>query len=386
MAPYILHAMPGSLYSGKARAYLRKQHVDFVEHAAGRPRFRAEIVPRIGRWIIPVLETPQGELIQDGADIIAHFEARGLARLPAYAGSPVQRVVSRIFELFGGEGMVRPAMHYRWNFDAENLDFLMQDFSGPLAPGADMQARREIFASSSARMRQAAAIFGVNAATAPAIEQSYETFLALFEAHLETTPYLLGGAPTVGDYGLFAPLFAHLGRDPYPAMRMKQTAWRVWRWVERMNAPGPDAGEYVDDSEDLFANDAVPDTLRALLAFVAQDYLPEIRAFVGFTNRWLGEHPDLQPGAPVGDRPSQRVIGMTSFAWRGQELTVGVFPYRLYLLQQVQDAFDGLDTAQQASARGLLDQVGLADILDLRTTRRVERFDNREVWAAAKGP
>lgn len=383
MSRYILHAMPGSLYSGKARAYLRKQHIDFVEHAAGRPRFRAEIVPRIGRWIIPVLETPAGELVQDGADIIAHFETAGLARLPAYAGGPAQRVVGRIFELFGGEGMVRPAMHYRWNFDDENLAFLSQDFSGPLAPGAGQQERQDTFAASSARMRQAAAIFGVNPATAPAIERSYETFLALFEAHLETTPYLLGGAPTIGDYGLFAPLFAHLGRDPHPAALMKRTAWRVWRWVERMNAPGPDMGEYLDDSETLLADDAVPDTLKALLAFVAEDYLPEIAAFVGFTKQWLAERPEIGEGTPVGGRPSQRVIGMTSFDWRGQSLTVGVFPYRLYLLQKVQDAVADLAAEDQARVRRLLTETGLEAILDLKTTRRVERRDNVEVWGRA---
>jgi hypothetical protein len=37
------------------------------------------------------------------------------------------------------------------------------------------------------------------------------------------------------------PLYAHLARDPYPSVLMKQQAQRVWRWVERMNAPVLDA-------------------------------------------------------------------------------------------------------------------------------------------------
>ena len=85
----------------------------------------------------------------------------------------------------------------------------------------------------------------------------------------------------------------------------------------------------------------------------------------------------------MGGRPSQRVIGMTSFDWRGQSLTVGVFPYRLYLLQKVQDAVADLAAEDQARVRRLLAETGLEAILDLKTTRRVERHDNLEVWGRA---
>ncbi|WP_304175901.1 glutathione S-transferase N-terminal domain-containing protein [Phenylobacterium aquaticum] len=380
MPPYILYAMPGSLYSGKARAYLRKQRVEFIERAPSHPGFDAAR-RAVGRWIIPVLETPDGGFIQDGADIITHGETAGWARLPALAGGPVQRVVGAIFELFGGEGMVRPAMHYRWDFDADNLGFLAQDFSGPMVLEGGAEARAASFAASSARMRQAARIFGVSEDSAPVIEASYARFLQLFEAHLETTPYLLGGAPTLGDYGLFAPLHAHLARDPHPATLMKTTAWRVWRWVERMYAPNQDAGEYGDVAEVVFAADAVPDTLKALLAFVAEDYLPEVEAFMSFYNG-VAAGPDIVAGEVIGGRASQRVIGFTAFDWRGVKLSVAVFPYRVWLLQKIQDLFDGLAAADQAQARALLAEVGLARLVDLRPTRRVERVDNREVWGA----
>ena len=77
---------------------------------------------------------------------------------------------------------------------------------------------------------------------------------------------------------------------------MKTTAWRVWRWVERMNAPERDAGEYPDAPEGLFDEDATPPTLEALLAFVAEDYLPEVRAFVGFLQRELPRAMSHWPG------------------------------------------------------------------------------------------
>ena len=110
---YRLYGTPGSLYTGKARSYLIKQGVAFENRAAGEARFRDEIVPKIGRWIIPVLETPDGALVQDGSEIIAHFEAKGGTRFPAFPETPRHRLIGQIFELFGGEGLLRPAVHIK---------------------------------------------------------------------------------------------------------------------------------------------------------------------------------------------------------------------------------------------------------------------------------
>ncbi|PHY13767.1 hypothetical protein CSW58_03545 [Caulobacter sp. B11] len=130
---YRLYGMPGSLYTAKARSYLIKQGVPFENRAAGEARFMETIAPAVGRWIIPVLEAPDGALIQDGAEIIAAFEARGDQRWPAYPTTPRHRVIGQVFELFGGEGLLRPAMHYRWNFDETNQPFIARDFAAALA-------------------------------------------------------------------------------------------------------------------------------------------------------------------------------------------------------------------------------------------------------------
>jgi glutathione S-transferase len=380
---YRLYGTPGSLYTGKARSYLIKQGMDFENRAAGEAHFRETIVGQVRRWIIPVLETPDGALVQDASDIIGHFEAQGATRLPAFATTPRHRLIGQIFELFGGEGLLRPAMHYRWNFDDANGAFLAQDFPAALAPtGAPDEVKAGVFAMASGRMRKAMAGFGVSAETIPAIEASYAEFLALFDAHLSAAPYLLGGRPTLGDYGLVAPLYAHLARDPYPAQRMKASAYRVWRWTERMNAADQDAGEYGAPPAELFAGDGVPDTLLALLRFVARDYLPEVAAFIGFTNAWLAGHGDIAPGTNGLARPQDRVIGQAAFTWRGQPMTVAVMPYRIFLLQKIQDMVDGAEGEARAAMQALLAEAGLSDLLTLRASRRVERRDYLEVWGA----
>ena len=61
----VLYAMRSSLYSAKARSYLIKQRIDYLERPPGDPRFPGDVVPAIGRWIIPVLQTADGQIIQD---------------------------------------------------------------------------------------------------------------------------------------------------------------------------------------------------------------------------------------------------------------------------------------------------------------------------------
>ncbi len=377
MKPFILYGMPGSLYTGKVRAYLRKQRIDFEERPAGSTHFREQIAPKVGRWIIPVLETQAGELIQDGADIINYLERTIDVPFPAYPEQPIMRAISHLFELFGGEGMLRPAMHYRWNFDEQNLDFLYRDFTDALAPGALESDAQAIFAFASQRMRQAAVSFGVNPQTAPLIEQAFVEFLGLFDVHLKTYPYLLGDCPTIGDYGLFAPLFAHLARDPAPSMVMKKYGPRVWRWVERMQSPEyfPNEGK----SDLVVEISSLPQSLKDLMTFCAQDYLPEMIAQVEFANSWLASRPDIE-GTNGLARPGERTIGRVEYIWRGVPVQTAVMPYRFYLLQRMQDAYAAADANEQAYIRAAFQVTGLGRMLDLRLSRRVVRKDQLEIW------
>jgi len=386
LSAFIIYAMPGSLYSAKARSYLRKNGIEYVERAPGDPRYDAEVVPAIGRWIIPVLVTESGELIQDTVDILDYLD-RQRGSLPSiYPETPRHRVVSHVLEMFAGEGLLRPAMHYRWNFDEANVPFLEQDFAGSLVLRGDSDARKAVFGFASDRMRKATTAFGVAPELLKPIEASYAEFLSLLCSHLDGSPYLLGGRPTVADYALMGPMYGHLARDPAPAQLMKQTAWRAWRWVERMNTAADDSSEYGDPDPTLFADDAIPDTLQALLRYIAEEYLAEIAALVSGVDQWLEENPDVAVGETVGGTPNRRFLGDVSFMWRSQPMTVSVVPYRIFMLQRIQDAFEALGEADRMVVRSDLAKVGLEEVLDLKARRRVERAENREVWGVEQVP
>ncbi|MEG9861343.1 MAG: glutathione S-transferase family protein [Parvularculales bacterium] len=376
---YKLYTWSLSLYSGKARAYLIKQHIDFDDISPADPHYDAVIRPAIGRWIIPVMETPQGEIVQDGTDIIDWFENNKMARLPAYPTTPCHLISSLIMEMFGGEGMLRPAMHYRWNFDDDNLDFILQQFGLFAMPQVPPEERRDMALHAAGRMRKAALIFGVTEETAPHIETAYHEMMVEFDAHFADHPYLLGGMPTIGDYGLFAALFAHLGRDPHPLRLMQNKAPMLFRWTERMRNPSSDMVEFIGRDESLLEDDGIPDTLKVLLQRVATDYLPEIRAMITHSNNWLTENNPAE-GDIVGGVSLGRGIGTCNFDWSGQTVTAGVMPYRIFMLQRIQDAYDRLDEARRVAVDALLDETGLAEIMMVRCSRRVERRGNREIW------
>ncbi len=382
---YTLYGMTASLYTAKVRAYMRQNRIAFTERKAGSEHFRHVIAKQVGRWIIPVIETPEGALVQDGTDILDYFERGGFSRNSIYPATPVVKAVAHLFELFGGEGLLRPAMHYRWNFDDDNLTFLRETFRDVMPNGLDAAGQDGIFEFSSGRMRKATQYFGVEPAVFSAIESAYADFLSRFDAHLAERPFLLGGYATIGDFGLFGPLSAHLGRDPKPLHLMQRTAPRVHRWTERMNMAEIQLDEETETAGGaLFGDDAIPETLKALMRYVADEYLAEITAHVDFANQWLAERPDLKAGETGLEEKAKlgRAIGVAPFEWRGHQISTLVLPYRFYLLQRLQDAVSSLDDADQAAVRTLFGETGVEPILDLRTSRRVERKNHLEVWGA----
>jgi glutathione S-transferase len=368
-----LYAITHSLYSGRARSYLIKNGIPFRELSTGHESFKADILPKANLATIPTLLTPKGEVIRDGAAIIEHFEAA--SGRPSRPPGARQQIVSALFDVIGTDGLLRPAMHYRWNFPQENLDFLRYHF---LYSQRDVPQREEKTERMMDRMRHVGQVFGVTEDTTALVESQYMKYLAALNAHFEDFPYLLGWQPCIGDFGLIAPMYAHLGRDPYPACLMQQQAVRVYRWVERMNRADHDTPEYFNAGEGFLGEDEVPDTLLAVLRVLAQDFVPETRAAADCINHWLAEKPPESGASAVlrlGD-----AIGMAQFSVEGQSVSALAQAYRFYLLQRVHAVYDALDADGKASVEKMLAECGMAELLTTRLDRQLGRADNLEVW------
>ena len=372
---------PVGLYTGKVRCYLRKQGIPYVEALPGDPRFQKIVLPAIGRFQNPVLMTDDGEIVQDTADIIDWCETRGLGRMSVYPETPLQKLAALTLDLFGGEGLVRAAMHYRWSFRSYQERFIAHEF------GLSMRAFGASDADMAARIGPMMDYFnghlpmlGVTADAIPAIEESYEALAELLNVHFRHHPYLLGGRPTCADFGFIASLWAHLGRDPYPADMMKRRWTSLYRWVERMNANDPDTPEFPNYPYALTGDDRLPETLLPIFAHIASDFLPEISMAVDVINAWLAAHPDAQEGQLAASSPDGRGFKGREFMLRGRPVLGHASGYKVCMLQRVTDFHAGMDEASRNMCRSYFDSAGLTPLLDLRASRRIKRENHREVW------
>ena len=127
MQPITLYGGPFSLWTGRARSYLIKSGIAYREEPHASQHFFDTVLPKAGgRRGIPTIEFPNGDVIRDGVAIVDHFEAlNGEAFSPR---TPRQQIASLLLDAVGAEGFLRPCMHYRWNFDEDNLDFLLFHF------------------------------------------------------------------------------------------------------------------------------------------------------------------------------------------------------------------------------------------------------------------
>lgn len=355
IAAYKLYGAPISLYTGKARAFLRFRNVPFVEEF-GPP----EIFERVGQRIIPVLHTPDDVLVQDTTDIIDYVEAH-LDGASVYPEGPVQRLVALLFEVYGDEWLLMAAMHYRWRY---NLDFILQEFGKVLAPDGSPQEQRALGEKISAPFRGSLPALGITDATAPGVESDYETLLAHLDEHFSTHDYLLGSRPSIGDYGLMGPLYAHNYRDPWSGDQMRRIAPNVARWVGWMNTPAPNAGHFL-------AEDALPETLLPILETMFAECMPALLASIEANAAWIEAHP-AEPALP-------RMVGEHDFTIGGRRGQRKIRAYSQWMLQRPLDFYRSLEGSDREGVDALLARVGGVEAMQTPIRRRVVRRDNRLV-------
>lgn len=355
---YRLYGSELSYFTGKVRAYLRWAGLPFDEVLSDAEVYRQVIVPGVGAAVIPVLSTPAGELLQDSTDIIDTLDARHAGRdgVPSvYPAGPLQKLASLMLETYGDEWLVIPAMHYRWH---HNREWAIAQFGALNAPRASPEEQRQIGARRAAPFAAAAELLGATPPLHAAVEASYEALLQELDTHLARHPALLGGAATMGDFGLIGPLYAHLWRDPASGELMRRRAPHVARWVEQLQfRPAELRGPLLPD-------DAIPDTLEPVLRRMAREQLPVLVDSAHRVRRWMGENPG---------QPLPRTLGQQPFTLEGCTGERIVRPYSLWMLQRVRDHLTSLDEADHQRAAAWLCALGAEQLLDFPDPPRLAR-------------
>lgn len=348
-----LYGAPLSLYSGKARSYMDWKNVDYGEVLSSADVYRDIIVPKVGRPVIPVVATQDGTILQDTTCIIDHYEQQ-LGGPSVYPDGPRQKLVALLMELFGDEWLVIPAMHYRWNY---NEEWVYGEFGAASAPDASKEEQLEIGRERGANFKGFCPILGINPHTIPAIEASYEALLSDLDTHFAAHDYLLGSRPSIGDYGLIGPLYAHLYRDPASGEIMKRLAPRVARWVERMvDVEKPLSGEFLPDDE-------VPATLIPVLERMMHEQMPFLQTSADMLTDWAKAN---------GDAEIPRAVGMAEFTVEGVTGQRIAPPFSLWMFQRPHDHYLRLDATDKDSVDAFLAHIpGAAGFQEFRTGPRL---------------
>ncbi len=222
-----------SPYSVKIRSYLRYKRIPhewIVRNAASMADYQKHAkIP-----IIPLVVTPDDEALQDSTPIMERMDAR-FPEPSTHPDDPVCAFLSLLLEEFGDEWGNKWMFHLRWAREEDRLSAAGR-IAATMAPPGDESARLAVREKVIERMTGRVHFVGSNAITAPLIERSFRDALAQLDAHLATRPYLFGGRPSWGDFGLWGQVY-NAWTDPTGAAWIESGSPHVLDWVHRMLNP-----------------------------------------------------------------------------------------------------------------------------------------------------
>jgi glutathione S-transferase len=415
---YRLFSWEHSYFSGKARAYLRYKawggDLAYEDVLATPELIQGVLIPATGSNTVPQLQTADGSFVQDTSEIIDFVERAHPAPpvVPSTASSPKQRLVSYLLELLGDEWMVVPGFWERWRYSIEepsHLGFNEQQWGAVMAPDAPGSARREAgraffegaFGISEARTNPRGVYWGlVNLGVVPETEaawdRSHERLMGHLEAHFDAHDYVLGGLPSLGDFGLLGPLYAHHFRDATSGFALRTRTPLVAEWVERTNGEGAlNARQYgqqlyslgeggalvgrpaTSDGGAWFPDDAIPASLLPVLEVFFEEMWPVLASAMerlqAFFEAGHAAPGDELPGKTFTPTPGfeahQTGDGALTheFTLHGTKGRRMVLPYHVWMLQRLAAELRACRAtpAGDAAVKDLLASVGGEALLEL---------------------
>jgi len=353
-APYRFHAFEISYFSAKVRCALRTKRLWFEELRADL----AEIQRLTGLGFVPILVTPEDETWQDTSEILDRLEARH-PDPPLHPATPVQRIAALLVELYADEFGTIPAMHYRWG-SALGEATARARFAAML--GDDAVARK-----AADRMLAGRLALGASDEAGPALEAHTRELLDALCTHFAAHPYLLGGRMSLADCALMGPVYGHFFNDLVSRRLLLETAVPVVGWIERCNAPSPEAqGQWL-------AGDALAPTFRDVLSAMGRDAVPVILESVAAIEAWADGH------RAAGVVP--RAVGTCEPVLRGTPLRRIVQPYTLWMLQRTLDARGALAPADRRAVDAALAGTGWEPLLAAAPRHRLAKDRFQLVFA-----
>jgi len=350
--PYVQIGVELSLFSGKTRSYLLHKRIPFVERPTNPWEFFHTIPRRTNALAVPVVITPEGEWLGDTSAIIDELERRFPAN-PVLPRTPILRFASYLFELWGDEFWLPLAMHGRWSHD-ENLSLFLHDAGAGLMPAFPRWLQQLAGRNHARLMRNHLPRLGITPEQIPLVDRFAQLQLDGLNRHFEHHRFLFGDRPSLGDYGMIGPLYAHLGRDPWPRRELIAPRPHLKAWIERMFDPPATPGEFQ-------ADDRVPETLAPALRSIFDEMVPYVAACAGKLSQ--------APVAPENTRKAGRFLGEVRYPLAGGTYRQTGYSYPVWMAQRLLDAFRQSPESDQRTVANWLAAVGGSSVLNLELPR-----------------
>ena len=261
------YGWPSSPFSAKTRAYLKAVGADFRDIQPHAFTLYRKIKPAIGYVMMPTVELSDGRFLQDSSRIIDHFEA--LPSTPTIVpGTPKQRLASALLEVYADEWLPLIAMCTRWTIP-DNRRFAQSDFGRCAFPWLPSLLSRRFAKPMAKKMSSYLPVLGITDHTTPKILAWLQSLTGQLNEHFGNSPYLFGERPSLADFSLAAPLFAHVWRDPGSRHYIEDNP-DLLRWMHAVQDGPSLAGSFSED-------DHVAETLLPILRHQREVQFPVLR-------------------------------------------------------------------------------------------------------------
>ncbi|WP_300529431.1 glutathione S-transferase family protein [Maricaulis sp.] len=266
---YRLMGLEASPYTMKVDAYLKYKGLPYewvIRNLKNEKLFQTHAKVQL----IPLLFFPSGETMQDSTLIIERLE-REEDGPSIHPDDKALWFLSCLFEEFGDEWCNKLMFFQRWFYETDAKatgkrlarDRLQGQWWGALA--------RPLVAHLVVRRMVPRLVYsGGNETNIPQLKQSFIDLCAMLDQHFLARPYLLGGRPCFGDFGLWCNLY-EAWTDPTAKAYIEANSPALTAYIKRMLSPSAD-GEF----ETL---DTLTPTLRPILQQeMATRFLPWMEA------------------------------------------------------------------------------------------------------------
>lgn len=267
-ATYRLLGGPGSPYSLKLRAILRYRH---LPHRWIVPRSYLGSTGELSlaaKKIIPVLQYPDGSYWADSTPLAYALEARHPGQRSIIPPDPGLAFLSHLIDDLADEILVLAMFDMRWGSDEDLAFCARRQISGWLTP---MPA--DEFESLVAKFIQRQVdnrAQWVGAGNHAILADFYRHLLAAMELLPQTSGWLFGSRPSLGDFGLYGQL-SQCAIDPTASGLMRRHAPRTFQWTQLLDDASGVDGEWIVPS-------LLPPTVGLLLDLIGEFHLPLLLA------------------------------------------------------------------------------------------------------------